>query len=44
MKDVHMNIEAILTERVGKPAKKIYTTRSCNGLIVTGHRLVSRFY
>eukprot|EP00899_Mesostigma_viride_P027452 jgi/Mesvir1/7892/Mv11824-RA.1 len=37
--DVHMNIEATLTERVGEPAKKLHTARSRNDQVITDVRL-----
>eukprot|EP00898_Chlorokybus_atmophyticus_P005026 jgi/Chlat1/5524/Chrsp369S05343 len=40
--DVHMNIEATLTELVGEPAKKLHTARSRNDQVVTDVRLYVR--
>ena len=33
--DVHMNIEAALTDLIGEPAKKLHTARSRNDQVVT---------
>ncbi|XXG55771.1 hypothetical protein AAC387_Pa03g3366 [Persea americana] len=40
--DVHMNIEAALTDLVGEPAKKLHTARSRNDQVVTDLRLWCR--
>eukprot|EP00262_Sarcandra_glabra_P019644 TRINITY_DN747_c0_g1_i1.p1 TRINITY_DN747_c0_g1~~TRINITY_DN747_c0_g1_i1.p1 ORF type:complete len:446 (+),score=67.67 TRINITY_DN747_c0_g1_i1:166-1503(+) len=40
--DVHMNIEAALTDMVGEPAKKLHTARSRNDQVVTDLRLWCR--
>ncbi|EPS70505.1 hypothetical protein M569_04244 [Genlisea aurea] len=40
--DVHMNIEAALTDLVGEPAKKLHTARSRNDQVCTDLRLWSR--
>ncbi|XP_073526099.1 uncharacterized protein [Phyllobates terribilis] len=40
--DVHMNIEAALTELVGEPAKKLHTARSRNDQVCTDMRLWCR--
>ncbi|XP_009382503.2 argininosuccinate lyase, chloroplastic [Musa acuminata AAA Group] len=40
--DVHMNIEAALTEVIGEPAKKLHTARSRNDQVVTDLRLWCR--
>eukprot|EP00252_Welwitschia_mirabilis_P001331 TRINITY_DN1120_c0_g1_i1.p1 TRINITY_DN1120_c0_g1~~TRINITY_DN1120_c0_g1_i1.p1 ORF type:complete len:544 (+),score=90.85 TRINITY_DN1120_c0_g1_i1:45-1676(+) len=40
--DVHMNIEAALTELVGEPAKKLHTARSRNDQVCTDVRLWCR--
>ncbi|KAL6514968.1 hypothetical protein OROGR_020547 [Orobanche gracilis] len=40
--DVHMNIEAALTDLVGEPAKKLYTARSRNDQVCTDFRLWCR--
>lgn len=40
--DVHMNIEAALTELVGEPAKKLHTARSQNDQVCTDVRLWCR--
>ncbi|KAJ6833810.1 argininosuccinate lyase, chloroplastic [Iris pallida] len=37
--DVHMNIEAELTDLIGEPAKKLHTARSRNDQVVTDLRL-----
>ncbi|KAI3919249.1 hypothetical protein MKW98_030385 [Papaver atlanticum] len=37
--DVHMNIEAALTDLIGEPAKKLHTARSRNDQVVTDLRL-----
>ncbi|KAL5705370.1 argininosuccinate lyase [Ranunculus cassubicifolius] len=40
--DVHMNIEATLTDMIGEPAKKLHTARSRNDQVVTDLRLWCR--
>ena len=40
--DVHMNIEAALTDMVGEPAKKLHTARSRNDQVCTDFRLWCR--
>ncbi|KAF6144661.1 hypothetical protein GIB67_006153 [Kingdonia uniflora] len=40
--DVHMNIEAALTDIVGEPAKILHTARSRNNQVVTDLRLWCR--
>lgn len=40
--DVHMNIEAALTDLIGEPAKKLHTARSRNDQVVTDVRLWCR--
>ncbi|MDP6290144.1 MAG: argininosuccinate lyase [Arenicellales bacterium] len=40
--DVHMNIEAALTERVGEAGKKLHTARSRNDQVATDIRLYLR--
>ncbi|KAG4162413.1 hypothetical protein ERO13_D01G114300v2 [Gossypium hirsutum] len=40
--DVHMNIEAALTDLVGEPAKKLHTARSRNDQVLTDFRLWCR--
>ncbi|KAF7830015.1 argininosuccinate lyase, chloroplastic [Senna tora] len=40
--DVHMNIEAALTDLIGEPAKKLHTARSRNDQVVTDFRLWCR--
>jgi argininosuccinate lyase len=40
--DVHMNIEASLTDLIGEPAKKLHTSRSRNDQVVTDLRLWCR--
>jgi argininosuccinate lyase (EC 4.3.2.1) len=39
MEDIHMNIEAILTERLGDVGKKLHTGRSRNDQVATDMRL-----
>jgi len=39
MEDIHMNIEAILTERIGNVGKKLHTGRSRNDQVATDMRL-----
>ncbi|KAG8370531.1 hypothetical protein BUALT_Bualt14G0126500 [Buddleja alternifolia] len=40
--DVHMNIEAALTDLIGEPAKKLHTARSRNDQVCTDFRLWCR--
>ncbi len=40
--DVHMNIEAVLTERIGETGKKLHTARSRNDQVATTIRLYLR--
>lgn len=40
--DVHMNIEAALTDIIGEPAKKLHTARSRNDQVLTDFRLWCR--
>ncbi len=40
--DVHMNIEAVLTERIGEAGKKLHTARSRNDQVATTIRLYLR--
>lgn len=40
--DVHMNIEAVLTDMIGEPAKKLHTARSRNDQVLTDFRLWCR--
>ncbi|KAL5779894.1 hypothetical protein ACOSQ2_010631 [Xanthoceras sorbifolium] len=40
--DVHMNIEAALTDMIGDPAKKLHTARSRNDQVLTDFRLWCR--
>ncbi|XP_010530268.1 PREDICTED: argininosuccinate lyase, chloroplastic-like [Tarenaya hassleriana] len=40
--DVHMNIEAALTDMIGEPAKKLHTARSRNDQVATDFRLWCR--
>jgi argininosuccinate lyase len=40
--DVHMNIEATLTEMIGEPAKKLHTARSRNDQVLTDFKLWCR--
>ncbi|MDK2962564.1 MAG: argininosuccinate lyase [Eubacteriaceae bacterium] len=39
MEDIHMNIEAILTDRIGEIGKKLHTGRSRNDQVATDMRL-----
>ncbi len=39
MEDIHMNVEAILTERLGETGKKLHTGRSRNDQVATDMRL-----
>lgn len=40
--DVHMNIEAALTDMIGEPAKKLHTARSRNDQVLTDFKLWCR--
>ena len=42
MEDIHMNIEALLTERIGAVAKKMHTGRSRNDQVALDVRLYAR--
>jgi argininosuccinate lyase len=42
LEDVHMNIEARLTEKIGEPGKKLHTGRSRNDQVATDVRLYLR--
>jgi argininosuccinate lyase len=42
LEDVHMNIETVLTERIGQAGKKLYTGRSRNDQVATDVRLLLR--
>ena len=42
LEDVHMNIEAALTERIGEPGKRLHTARSRNDQVATDVRLYLR--
>src|SRR5699024_10103673 len=37
--DIHMNIEALLTERIGDTGKRLHTARSRNDQVATDFRL-----
>ncbi|MDH3658473.1 MAG: argininosuccinate lyase [Alphaproteobacteria bacterium] len=39
LEDIHMNIEARLTEAIGEPGRKLHTARSRNDQVVTDFRL-----
>ena len=39
LEDIHMNIEARLTERIGEPGKRLHTARSRNDQVATDFRL-----
>ena len=39
LEDVHMNIEARLTERIGEPGRRLHTARSRNDQVATDFRL-----
>ncbi|MEZ5930673.1 MAG: argininosuccinate lyase [Alphaproteobacteria bacterium] len=39
LEDIHMNIEARLTEAIGEPARKLHTARSRNDQVATDFRL-----
>lgn len=40
--DIHMNVEKLLLERIGEPAKKLHTARSRNDQVATDVRLYLR--
>ncbi len=40
--DVHMNVEKLLVERIGEPAKKLHTARSRNDQVATDVKLYLR--
>ncbi len=40
--DIHMNIESLLTERIGEPGKKLHTGRSRNDQVATDLRLYQK--
>ncbi len=42
LEDVHMNVEAALTDRVGDVGKKLHTGRSRNDQVATDMRLMAR--
>ncbi len=42
LEDVHMNIETLLTERIGQAGKKLHTGRSRNDQVATDVRLLLR--
>jgi len=42
LEDIHMNIEARLTELIGEPGKKLHTARSRNDQVATDVRLWTR--
>src|SRR5690606_18573457 len=42
LEDVHMNIEAALTQRIGAAGKKLHTGRSRNDQVATDIRLYTR--
>ena len=39
LEDIHMNIEARLTDRIGEPGKRLHTARSRNDQVATDFRL-----
>jgi argininosuccinate lyase len=39
LEDIHMNIEARLTERIGEPGRRLHTARSRNDQVATDFRL-----
>ena len=39
LEDIHMNIEARLTEKIGEPGRKLHTARSRNDQVATDFRL-----
>lgn len=40
--DIHMNIESILTERIGEPGKRLHTARSRNDQVAVDFRMWTR--
>lgn len=40
--DIHMNIESILTERIGQPGKRLHTARSRNDQVAVDFRMWTR--
>ena len=42
LEDIHMNVEALLRARVGKPAEKLHTARSRNDQVALDTRLLAR--
>lgn len=42
LEDVHMNIERLLEQRVGEPARRLHTARSRNDQVATAFRLYVR--
>ena len=42
LEDVHMNIESVLTDRIGDAGKRLHTGRSRNDQVATGVRLLVR--
>ncbi|GAN68095.1 argininosuccinate lyase [Acetobacter orleanensis NRIC 0473] len=42
LEDIHMNIEARLSERIGEPGKRLHTARSRNDQVATDFRLWTR--
>ena len=42
LEDVHMNVESVLTERIGDAGKRLHTGRSRNDQVATGVRLLVR--
>jgi len=39
LEDIHFNIEARLTERIGEPGRRLHTARSRNDQVATDHRM-----
>ncbi len=42
LEDVHMNVESVLTDRIGDAGKRLHTARSRNDQVATGVRLLVR--
>ena len=42
LEDVHMNVESVLTERIGDAGKRLHTGRSRNDQVATAERLFAR--
>ncbi|MDD9980649.1 MAG: argininosuccinate lyase [Gammaproteobacteria bacterium] len=42
LEDVHMNVESVLTDRIGDAGKRLHTGRSRNDQVATGVRLLVR--